>query len=287
MKIKHVQFPMFLPPPGLKRTLRLTMGRILLALQPGLRQKIEKGQIPDYLSVWDKCSIGAVVAAHSQAGTLDKLNHLHQWAWKKDQAVEFHSQASTFFKQYWLEHHSAIEPEIRKEIDRIPGQYSTLCEIGCGTGLVLQHLGNHLTELKRFVGLDLSPAQIKLNQENFRGLDKYAFAAADAAEWIPQQAQPGWIYFTNAGVLEYFPRATLAKLFAAVMATKQPAAFAIIEPIGSYDLDRETESRPHGHEHSLAHNYRLLFKDAGFTIRFETTQEFDGQRWILLIASTN
>ena len=74
-----------------------------------------------------------------------------------------------------------------------------LCEIGCGSGLVLRHLSTVLGELREFVGIDLSEAQCRLNRVRFAAT-RLRFESADAIEWIRANVLPGRVYFTNGGV---------------------------------------------------------------------------------------
>jgi SAM-dependent methyltransferase len=173
---------------------------------------------------------------------------------------------------------------LQKLIDTPQSLYRTLCEIGCGSGLVLEDLAKRLTQLDAFIGLDLSPDQTQRNRE--RAVDhRIRFEAGDATVWIPEHASSGTVFLTVAGVLEYLPRHKLSLLFETIGRTLAPSVIAVIEPIpADYDLEKEIDSRPYGPEHSLGHNYPHLLRAAGFDIRFQQVQKLDRSTHLLVVA---
>ena len=282
--MEDVQFPASLPSNPLKRFVKVQLGRVVAALNPKYAQKIAAGELPSRLSTREWLLIAALVDRHERAGTLDELAPLHAWLWQGQQAVAFHAQAKERFSSWWLENQVAIVEPIRVLLDAPGSPYRVLCEIGCGSGLVIADLAERLPQLDELIGLDLSPAQTALNREQNTN-PRLSFVAGDAAAWVPEHARPGTIYMTVAGVFEYFSYRSLEKLFAHVSTELKPAIIAVIEPIAQdYDLERETVSRPYGSEHSLGHNYILLLRNAGFHVVYQREEQLGGARFLSVVA---
>lgn len=286
MNIQHVQFPLALGAGGgFKTCLKTALGRALLPLLPARSAQLERGEVGKQLDLRDRLLIAALIERHERAGTLEKLNGLHDWLWASEQAVHFHDQAQARFDSWWREQHSAIVQPLLQELGDRAGSYTTLCEIGCGSGLILEDMASRLPQLRRFVGLDLSAAQTERNRKRYADQPRLSFETGDAASWVRQHADAGWIFMTNAGVLEYFPEAKLRELLSHIAHERRPTAFAMVEPIDrGFDLARDTASRVYGPERSWSHNYPQLFRQSGFELRWHKELEVGGLRWLLLFA---
>lgn len=284
MAFEDVQFPAMLPENPLKRGIKVTLGHLYAALHPAYTRQVAAGQMPARIGTKERLIIASLVDRHRRAGTLGELAPLHAWLWQGEQAVAFHEQAKARFEHWWLGHHAAIVEPIGQLLEAPGSPYVRLCEIGCGSGLVLEDLAKRLPSLEALVGLDLSPQQTERNRQ--RSVDpRIRFEAGDATVWVPAFGQNGTVYLTVAGVFEYFPRAALQTLFGTIANQKPPAVIALIEPIpADYQLDTERESRPYGSEYSLGHNYPLLLREAGFAIRYQEHQRFEGCTHLLVVA---
>lgn len=285
MEIHDVQFPLAeAAGPGLKASFKAALGTLLLPLFRARADRLAAGDVSGALGRLDRLLIAGLVQRHERAGTLDRLAGLHDWLWAGEQALRFHEQAQARFQHWWLARHSAIVAPLLDELRDRAGAYSVLCEIGCGSGLVLDDLSRRLPQLSRYIGIDLSEAQTRRNRERYVDRPQLQFESGDAAAWLQAHAQPGWIYFSNAGVLEYFTERRLRGLLGDA-AARGPAAFAIVEPLAAdHDLERDTASRPYGAERSWSHAYPQLFRDGGWTLCWQQELVFAGQRWLLLLA---
>lgn len=285
MDIVDVQFPLARARPGLRQSLKCLLGRALMPLFPLRLQQLQRGDVGERLGRVDRLLLAALVARHEKAGSLDQLGALHDWLWASEQATRFHDQAQARFDDWWLQHHSAILEPLTREISDHPGTWTTLCEIGCGSGLVLADLARRLPTLQQFVGLDLSAAQISRSRQAHAANPRLRFEAGDGAAWLRGHAAPGWLLFSNAGVLEYFAPDKLLGLLRDLAQTRPPLAIASIEPIADdYDLQRETASRIYGPERSWSHNYPRLYREAGFELLWQRELRVGGLRWLLLFA---
>jgi len=218
-------------------------------------------------------------------GRLGELSELHRWMWAGEEGVKFHRQAEYRFKKWWLPNHSAIVAPFRDAM-RSCGVCTTLCEIGSGSGLVLQDLSQRLPEIGQLIGLDLSREQTEHNRNRFRGNPRLRFEAGDATSWVARHAKPGWAYFTNAGVLEYFSEEQLSMLLSEIAASMRPAVFALIEPVPKdYDFARELKSRPYNFEKSLGHNYFLWLGTSGWHVTYYDEIELANCRFVMVVAT--
>jgi len=286
MEIRDVRFPLARNEhAGWKDTLKAGLGSMLATFMSERAAQLAEGKVADDLGLADRLLVAGLVRRHERQGTLDQLNGLHDWLWSSRQAVAFHEQAQARFQSWWLDTHSAVVAPLIDELSRVPGRYSTLCEIGCGSGLVLDDLSRRLPQLERFIGLDLSPEQIERNRQRYADSPRLQFDSGDALAWLQTRARPGWVYFSNAGVLEYFPEPKLRKLLLQAAGTGT-AAFAIVEPVDrGHDLALQTASINYGTERSWSHNYPHLFRDCGYQLRWQQELEFAGLRWQLLVAA--
>lgn len=267
--------------------MKIGLGRLIGWLAPGRVTRVLVGDVPPRIGFLDRAVVAYLVDKHDRAGTLDQLAPLHAWLWKGDQAVSFHAQAQARFDGFWLAHHVAIVEPLRQLFERSSdgeSAYRVLCEVGCGSGMVLEDIARRLPSVEILKGLDLSERQTELNKG--RTVDpRICFESGDATVWIPQHGCAGTVYLTVAGVFEYFSRHALQTLFSSIAANQSPAAVALIEPVpADYDFKSEDASRPYGFENSLGHNYPRLLSNAGFTVCFQEMQVVEQQTYLLLVA---
>lgn len=274
-------FPLVLPSSRLRRSVQTSLGRVLARALPRRTQRLQDGNAPHDLV--DRIVLAGLVSRHRAEGSLDRLAAQHARFWASADAVRFHAATESRFERAFLGAHRDILGMLDAAL--APGDISTVCEIGCGNGRVLGHLAARLPQVQRLVGLDLCARQSALNAERYDD-PRLDFVAADASAWIPAHAQPGWAYFSYGGVLEYFPQAALAALFAG-MALRPPACIALVEPLDlEHDLAQSRDSRPYGAELSFSHNYPHLLAQARFGVLAQHECMHAGLRWLLLAART-
>lgn len=251
-------FPLSQPGGRVRRLFNRTLGRLLVRLYPDTARRIEcGGEIKTRI---DRLIMIGLVVRHKAAGTVDRISHAHSKFWSSEDAVRWHDFADARFERSFLgPHHVAVE-----ELDKIlaTGHFDTLCEIGCGSGRVLNHVAKRSPHLKEIIGLDLSPDQIAKNRRHF-GDPRMKFFAVDARQWVSQNVRPRRAFLTYGGVLEYFSDAELRGLLAQI-ARKRPACFALVEPLHpDQDLLKDFKPRVFGEELQFSHNYPHVFAEAG------------------------
>jgi SAM-dependent methyltransferase len=263
----------------LRRNVKRALGRALLLVRPDIERRILSGG--EVRSSTERLAVAGLIARHSAAGTLDKLAHLHSGYWAGADAVAYHGTNEDRFHSRFLKLHYEIVDALEEVVSG--GRIHTLCEIGCGSGQVIDHLAKRLPTLKRLVGIDLSASQIAINEKRYRD-SRLGFVAADGAQWLQQHSAPGFCFLTYGGVLEYFPQELVQRMFA-TLARRGPACFALVEPTDpAHDLDREMNSRIWGEEFTFSHNYAGLLADAGFHIRWRR-ELVTGYRWQMVVAT--
>lgn len=270
----HVRFGRYAP----------ALGRLLLPMFSRRVAGLCSGTQPGPLSYLDRLLIASLVSRHKAEGTLDQLSALSERYWAGDGATEYHARVESRFRSVFLPHHAVIVPRIERAVAATGRKFSTLCEIGSGSGQVVNYVSEQLRCVERFVGIDLSPAQIARNRARFDRA-QLSFESGDAVAWITAHAQPGWIYLTSGGVLEYFARAKLLGLLSMLANEFHPSLLAIVEPLApGHDLASQADSFVFGCENTFSHNYPYLCDTAGLEVLDQEEIAVDGQRWLLLIA---
>ena len=274
-------FPLILPKHPAKRVIKLALGRALLLARPDIGRRIEStGKANTFV---ERVAVAGLIARHRAAGTLDKLANLHAEFWASGDAVSFHALNEDRFENNFLKTHYEIVDALKSVVAE--GRLNTLCEIGCGSGQVIDHLAAKIPALEKLIGIDLSPDQIALNRDKYKD-PRIRFVAADGALWLQENAAPGFLLLAYGGVFEYFKEATLRSLFATLRA-RAPAGIALVEPVDpAFDLQVETESRMLGAELSFSHNYSRLLRESGFNIRWQKELRA-GFRWVMLVATVD
>ena len=282
-----VVFPLALSQHRWRRRIKLAIGYTAAAVMRSRVRAFEAGTARGRLSAADRLIVGALVHRALKAHqSIDHLAYLHCQLWNSDGITSYHAEAEERFDLWFLPHHSSIVDELENNLNSLPhGVFHSLCEIGVGSGLVLDYLSRRMKPhgLSRFIGLDLSAAQVSINATRFPHCD---FITADACKWIPAHLAPGMIYFCCGGVLEYFPEIAVASLFSATV-ERSPVRWVMVEPVDAHhDFDAHEPSYPFGHEHTWTHNYKRLLVNAGLTIFSGRELEVGGVRWHMIVAGT-
>jgi hypothetical protein len=279
-----ITFPLGISSSRWQRRATLAAGYTAAALLPSRVAAIRNGQAGEHLSAVDRLIVSALVhRAQKRHEPLDQLAYLHRRVWESDTVTAYHAAVEERFTTWFLPHQAVVIDALERDLAVQPGRFTTLCEIGSGSGLTLDHLSRRLaaTGIEHFLGLDLSVAQVEQNAQRFPAC---RFIAGDATQWIPAHGGSGWVYFCCGGVLEYFPQAVLLALLRHT-AGQSPVRWVIVEPIdAAHDLARQPASQTFGFENTWSHNYPQLLREAGFTVLYDHDLRFHGMRWQLAMA---
>ena len=256
------RFPLVSPQGSLRRRTIGALGHVLVKTFPANASRVESlGRVENWL---DRLLVAGLLRRHCAAGTLEQLAHFHLRFWEEEQASAYHAERATVVVNQFRRLHGRVLEPLQRELQS--GEFQSLVEIGCGAGRLLEHLASQLPQLHRFIGVDLAAAQIEENKQRSWG-SALEFAAADITRWVRDNGQSQRIYLSYGGVLEYLPQAKLAQLFANIAACP-PACVVLVEPIGDFDLDNESVSRPYDREMTFAHPYPRMLQKAGFRLVF-------------------
>ncbi|MEM7032142.1 MAG: class I SAM-dependent methyltransferase, partial [Chloroflexota bacterium] len=204
---------------------------------------------------------------------LTELETYHRNFWQSKNGFHFHDGQRNAFEQIFLRH---FESDILAHLHILMANhtYDVVCEIGTGTGQLLDYLANKLPTVERFVGIDLSQDMIDDNLQRYDN-PKLEFVVSGGQEWIEENGQPNWIFVTNRGVLEYFLQDKLEAMLGHISQNLAAAIFVVIEPISiDHNLETDFDSKPYGREYSFSHNYPHLFRQAGFEIQYSNHQTY-------------
>lgn len=186
--------------------------------------------------------------------------------WVNNSATELFKETEDGFEKDFLPNCTFVFDLLKNELRHTNGSFDTVVEIGTGNGDVLNWLSREFPKVKKFIGIDLSPQQIKMNKERYNGNVELEFIAADAYEWVKKEGKSNTLFVSSRGVLEYFIEAQLQEMLNNISKLGN-TFFVAIEPNGGdHNFETTPKSQLYGKEPSFSHNYPLLFKNAGFTI---------------------
>ena len=249
--------------------LTVLVGNTLVFFQPEkAKQLSENGMtlvLDNRMSIMERLMRSAILNKLEKRKDFDTLAKLHQnyWANKGD---DFFLETEAAFQNDFLPNCSFIFDELEKELINSPAKFHALVEIGTGNGSVLNYLCSKFPNIDRFVGIDLSPVQVQINNKKYNENKKLEFVASDGFDWVKAHGQSHTIFVTSRGVLEYFTEQRL-QAFLKEIHLLGDTIFIAIEPKGiEHNYETNPNSQPYGHERSFSHNYPKLFKNAGFSL---------------------
>jgi trans-aconitate methyltransferase len=276
-------YPLTLSPHRGVLRLKRALGALLCVLRPDAAAALRRGEGLWDLSLPQRAMLSALAHEAEQRGDLEPFVHRQlQQFWSSDGAADFHDDHQRHFEDHFLGEGLASLLAVERRI--ADGRFGTVCEIGCGHGRVIHYLSRRLTGARQFIGIDLSAEQVRRNAQRFPA-DNLRWIAGDAARWITSNGAPGWVFLTHNGVLEYFCRDDLQRLFGAISRRMRPAVISLHEPLAlHHDLCRDLASRSFGQERSFSHNYLNLLSQAGFEIEHRSEHLTVSQRHVRIVA---
>lgn len=281
---RYVDFPLSQPRNPLRLAAKRLVGYALVRARPSEASALDQGGGPDELGRPHKIMLAALMHRAERRGELEAFIHRQQRRfWQSDAIADFHAVSERYFEDHFLGENVVTLVELEKQL--ATGRYRQLCEIGCGHGRVSYYLAQRLAgRLDSFVALDLSAEQIRRNRIRYQG-SPVEWVAGEAESWVTANAGPGSIFLTHNGVLEYFRRDDLRRLFAHMASRCSPTLVSFSEPVGvEHDLDSDTGSPPYGVESSFSHNYPHLLAEAGFEMLHRSEYRSGRHRLLRLVA---
>lgn len=129
-----------------------------------------------------------------------------------------------------LDLHAALIPLLTVVLTRRGAEFTTLCEIGCGSGRLLRDCTERLPHIVRYVGLHESLAQTQLNRTRYRDF-QIRFECLSLLDWLATEAEPGTVFLTDADELRSLDAALLGAIWRTWKQSLRPALLAIAIPV--------------------------------------------------------
>ncbi|WP_396633435.1 class I SAM-dependent methyltransferase [Maribacter sp. R86514] len=257
----------------MKKIIKEFIGTILVKLQPEkVETLIKKGisfNVKNGLSLSERFMRSALLKNAEKNKDFNMLAEYHENFWKET-GRKYFSEKENVLQDFFLSKSLLVFEELQDLLKDTSQNFHTMVEIGTGTGDVLNYLTTEFPGIDRFVGIDLSVEQIDFNKKKYEQNIKIEFVATDGFDWIKENGTKNMIIFTSGGVLEYFSEQKLQKFFS-YLNKLGTSIFIAIEPIGAnIDFTKNPTSQPYGVERSFSHDYVRLFKNAGFTLWYES-----------------
>lgn len=275
------------------RRVKAAAGRLLAAINPQLAARIYQQPFTQDLSYPERLLRNA-----RQHQAIEERDHetLHQFLidyWSSPFSQEFFTTFGHRFEELFLRFHSEIATQLKEQLASLPEhQEVKLVEVGCGDGKVLQHLAENIPRINHLTGLDLSKEEIAECKKRYPTSSRIEFTAEDIFDWLQTNSDTALVLFTNGGVLEYFTRAQITRLFSLVRNRTQPTWIALTETLAmDHHLAKEPETFPYGRELAFSHNYSALLTESGFGEIWRNDrstnpgEENHPTRWLQLLAS--
>lgn len=214
------------------------------------------------------------------------LSEFHKAYWK-NKGDDFFTATDDSFEKNFLPECTFMFDLLKNKLSIEEEDFNTIVEIGTGNGKVLNYLSEQFPQIDRFVGIDLSENQIISNQKTYSRNQRLEFVAYDAFDWINTYANKNMIFVTSRGVLEYFTESKLLDFLQQINRLGN-TIFVAIEPNGvNHDLNANAGSEPYGYERSFSHNYKVLFKKAGFTLWHSSIKDSTLDHYFSYIGADN
>ena len=251
---------------GVTQQLQENVGVALLPMMPKRSQEIAGHQfsftLTESYSWIDKCLRAGLARTALKEKGESGLVEYHNKLWLGEQGKVYHETQRHQFEEVFLKHFLFVADQLEEWLSHHP-EFDTVCEIGTGSGQLLDYLSRRFPQLNHLIGIDLTAETIAENAKKYSD-PRMEFVSADAKVWVADQARPNTIYISFRGVLEYFPQQELEQFFASI---PHPALFIAIEPVArDHDLAHQADSIQFRGDYTFSHNYPYLFAKAGYKV---------------------
>jgi tRNA G46 methylase TrmB len=261
----------------MKEPIKNIIGNVLITLFPKKADSIEKRgltMINSKFTFIERQMRNAILKKAESKNNFDKLSKIHNNYWVNQGKDVFSWNNS--FEDNFLPNCTFLLEIVKEKFFKDEIQFDTLVEIGTGNGDVLHYLESNFPKIDKFIGIDLSTEQIKINKEKYKENLRLEFIDSDASEWVKKEGRKNMIFMTSNGVFEYFTEHQLREFIEYTNNLGQ-VLFVIIEPtVVDQNFELNPNSIVYGMEKSFSHNYDKIFNDYGFTIFHHSKKKLQG-----------
>ncbi|NDP28508.1 MAG: class I SAM-dependent methyltransferase [Flavobacterium sp.] len=251
----------------MKEYIKNIVGKVLLAVFPKKAVRLERRGLTimnSKYSLIERQMRNAILKKAESKNNFDKLSKIHNNYWA-NQGKDVFSWNNSFTANF-LPNCTFLLDIVKEKLFENEIQFDTLVEIGTGNGDVLNYLASNFPEIDKFIGIDLSTEQIKINQEKYKENVRLEFVNSDAFEWVKKEGRKNTIFMTSNGVFEYFTEQQLREFIEYTNGLGQ-VLFVVIEPtVADHNFEQNPNSTIYGVEKSFSHNYAKIFPDYGFEL---------------------
>jgi len=251
----------------MKQKIKSIIGNVLINLFPKKAARLEAKGLTMFdlnSSFFERQMRYAILSNVESKKKPDHLSKIHNNFWVYQGINVFSTNNS--FRDNFLPNCTFIFDIVKEKYFTSENQLTTLVEIGTGNGDVLNYLESNFPEIEKFIGIDLSKEQIKINKEKYKENLRLEFINADVLEWVKTEGRKNTLFVTSNGVFEYFTEQQLREFIKYVYSLGK-VLFVTIEPNEKgHDFEMKPNSIVYGGERSFSHNYCKIFQDYGFTI---------------------
>lgn len=199
---------------SLKRRMKAATGKALAAINPALAAQVAEKPFSHPWKPHERLIRNALQEKAIAGKVHETLNHFIIDYWASPFSEEFFKSFAHRFEDLFLCYHQEVVTQLKGQLANVPESEEVhLVEVGCGDGLVLQHLAEKLPRLTQLTGIDISEEEIARCQKRHADASKLTFTSQDIFEWLAENQKTHLVLFANGGVLEYFTRTQLKTLF--------------------------------------------------------------------------
>jgi len=272
---------------NIKDLARTALGIAAETAIPSIAREIDEGRRTGRLITLKKAIVHSRVRRAVWNGDEDAAKKAVDDWWKSEVGDDYFANMAgkPRFESLFLGPHYQLVEELSAYCKTHP-EVKQLVEMGCGDGMVLNHLSSVLEGFDSFVGIDISDRITSRNKIEYAENTRIAFESGDAVKWIQDNDTSNTVLLSYGGVMEYLNEDNLLEVLAQHF--QQPnAVVALSEPIDNdFNPEHECASKLIGTMHVYhCHNYAHLLRKTGFEIKFETYIDIAGWPWTMIIAA--
>ena len=258
-------------------------GALLAPVFPIRSEQLEKGH-RDASNLIDRLIISASKWQAMQFRDDVALRKMHRRFWKGKRGAALLEKTEWRFQEWFLKDHAVVLRWLDRQLNADRVGHNRIVELGCGTGMLCQHMLRTFSNMDTVLGVDLNALTIESNSRRTTDDDLH-FVNDDLMNWVRYGLEDGDVLVTNGGVLEYLDPAAL-RLFFDTLAKKKHLILVLVEPIAEgHDADFGPMTTVFGYERSFSHSLPRYLSRAGFNILQKDSSITGGFNWQMLLAS--
>jgi len=260
-------------------------GVVLAPLFPVRSEQLEQGQ-RDATDLLDRLIVSGSKWQAVRFRDDVALRKMHRRFWKGRRGAETLEKTEWRFQKWFLKDHAVVLRWLDRQMKLERNGRHRIVEIGCGTGMLCEHMLRTFDRIDNIIGVDLNAivteSNVRRNTDN-----RLQFINDDLMNWSRYGLEDGDVLVANGGVLEYLDPSAL-RFFFETIAKKRNIALVVVEPYeDAHDLDFGPMTTIFGYERSFSHSLARYMSRAGFNILQKDRSITGGFHWQMLMATNS